>query len=254
MTTDIYKENRMPEGALDLLKELPYDSLNSVLDIGTGNGYSAEYIARHGCNVVATGIGVDHWGNEARLPSGIEYCQADVTDLPFCDGTFDGIWMSHVLEHVEQLEDALSEVRRVLESEGELFISVPPYKPLIVGGHYIPGWTPGQLLYILLVNGFQVKNGDFFYYGYNVHARVKRLSESRFSELKSKLSYDGQELPDLVEFLPPAVRDEVNNTGNFDGITHLRNGKRGASIERIRSLVHYLKHALFPPLARRYLR
>lgn len=252
MTTNVRRPNRMPSGAVDLLESVPCGRLDRVLDIGTGNGFAAEYMARQGCDVVATGIGIDHWGTETAFPPNVTYCQADVTGLPFRDGQFDGVWLSHVLEHVGSIEDALAEIRRVLAPEGRLFISVPPYKPLVVGGHYSPGWTPGQLLYVLLVNGFRVADGDFFYHGYNVHGRVTRLPDARFTELRAARSYDGQELPALADFLPPAVRAEVDEHGNFDGLLHVEGGRQGTLLERGSAAVQYLKHALLPAVVRRY--
>jgi SAM-dependent methyltransferase len=51
--------------------------------------------------------------------------EADVTDLPFADGTFDAAVLGEVLEHVEHDRLALTEVARVLRPEGLLALSVP---------------------------------------------------------------------------------------------------------------------------------
>lgn len=82
----------MPNGAKTLLASLPYDEFDSVLDIGTGNGYSAEHFAERGKDVTATVLGEDKWGR----PSGgdVEYVQANVESLPFRDGKFDAVWCS----------------------------------------------------------------------------------------------------------------------------------------------------------------
>lgn len=50
---------------------------------------------------------------------------ADITRLPFDDGTFDWIICSHVLEHIPDDRAAMSEMRRVLDSEGGALIMIP---------------------------------------------------------------------------------------------------------------------------------
>lgn len=50
---------------------------------------------------------------------------ADVTNLTFEDQTSDGIVILHVLEHIRELDRALSELRRVLKSSGWIYVEVP---------------------------------------------------------------------------------------------------------------------------------
>jgi ubiquinone/menaquinone biosynthesis C-methylase UbiE len=47
---------------------------------------------------------------------------ADVTSLPFADGSFDGITCGYVLEHVPEPEKGLSEMARVLRTGGRLLL------------------------------------------------------------------------------------------------------------------------------------
>jgi ubiquinone/menaquinone biosynthesis C-methylase UbiE len=49
----------------------------------------------------------------------------DVTHLPFPDHCFDAIYASHVLEHVREDRCAMSELARVLKSEGWAILQVP---------------------------------------------------------------------------------------------------------------------------------
>jgi SAM-dependent methyltransferase len=52
--------------------------------------------------------------------------QADVTDLPFEDNSFDLILCTHVLEHVVDDRSAIAELYRVLRPGGIAVIQVPP--------------------------------------------------------------------------------------------------------------------------------
>jgi SAM-dependent methyltransferase len=49
----------------------------------------------------------------------------DITDLPFDDGSFDGVVCNHVLEHVPDDRRALREIHRVLTAAGWAILLVP---------------------------------------------------------------------------------------------------------------------------------
>ena len=49
----------------------------------------------------------------------------DICDLPYPDCSFDMVWASHVLEHVNDPSQALHEVYRVLRFKGVAFLEVP---------------------------------------------------------------------------------------------------------------------------------
>lgn len=88
-----------------------------VLDIGSGG--SPFVYATH---LVDKFPGKTHHRYEEFRTNGVEFTQADVEDLPFDDKSFDYIYTSHVLEHVENPEKALNEISRVGKRG---FIEVP---------------------------------------------------------------------------------------------------------------------------------
>jgi SAM-dependent methyltransferase len=51
--------------------------------------------------------------------------RGDIQQLPYADGSFDGVICSHVLEHVADDRLALREIRRVLRSDGWAIVMVP---------------------------------------------------------------------------------------------------------------------------------
>ena len=162
---------------MELLSEMPLEDLHSFLDVGFGEGQLTRWLCERGKSVTATGLALDSYNADIqRLRSEygvrIEECCAE--KMPFSDGCFDGVVMSHVLEHCPNVQMALREARRVLADHGCLFVFVPPHSDRVAAGHVSTGWNIGQLMYVLLVNGFDVKNGSFLHVGYNVAAFVRK--------------------------------------------------------------------------------
>jgi SAM-dependent methyltransferase len=63
----------------------------------------------------------------ADLHSSRAMHQADLTHLPYEDGSFSLVWCSHVLEHIEADHLAMGEIYRVLSPGGAAVIMVPVY-------------------------------------------------------------------------------------------------------------------------------
>lgn len=164
---------------LELLESAPLEDVHSVLDIGMGKGQLAHWFAARGKRVVGTGLAMGSYGlNEAALSAkGISMVECPVEVMPFASGQFNAVVMSHILEHVPNVGLALQEVRRVLADTGWLFIFVPPHDDYVAAGHISTGWNIGQLMYVLAVNGFNVRDGRFIQYGYNVCAFVQKRVE-----------------------------------------------------------------------------
>jgi SAM-dependent methyltransferase len=67
-------------------------------------------------------VGVEVSGNKENLKSDIYY---DGITLPFADNTFDSILCTEVFEHVEQLDDVIIELYRVLKPGGRMIVTTP---------------------------------------------------------------------------------------------------------------------------------
>ena len=102
-------------------------SESAVLDAGSGVGGTARYVAdRYGCPVTAVDLTEEYcqtsrWLNRlVGLNDRISVRRADVTELPFADGTFDVAISQHVQMNVADKARLYSEARRVLADGGRL--------------------------------------------------------------------------------------------------------------------------------------
>jgi len=95
-----------------------------LLDVGCGGGLFPGMMRQRGFRV----IGMDFSREAAAVAWRHHHVPAVVTDLehaPFRPGSFAGITMSHVLEHLPDPRAYLAAAHRLLEPDGRLVIHVP---------------------------------------------------------------------------------------------------------------------------------
>lgn len=92
----------------------------SVLDMACGSGWLSQQMAQRGFEVTAADIMPPEHSEPQSNPV---FCVADVTRLPFADHSFDTVVCAHTLEHVADIDKALSEVRRVCRQR--LIVVIP---------------------------------------------------------------------------------------------------------------------------------
>jgi ubiquinone/menaquinone biosynthesis C-methylase UbiE len=93
----------------------------AVLELGCGNGKTLAALARR----EGTVVGLDLARNALRAcPAGPALVQGDALALPFVDGSFGAVVMSHLLGHLTAAEraEAAKEVQRVLRPGGVLLV------------------------------------------------------------------------------------------------------------------------------------
>jgi SAM-dependent methyltransferase len=102
----------------DVVRHFPSDT--RLLDIGCGSAWLGDHFTNY------TGIDVSPEAVEAARTRGREVMLADVDrPLPFEDGSFEGVVLKDVLEHVPDPVALVLEVRRVLRAGGRAFASSP---------------------------------------------------------------------------------------------------------------------------------
>lgn len=95
-----------------------------ILFVGCGSGLEAFYV-KNKTKWDVVGLDVDINRINAFLRKNINATLGDALTLPFKDDVFDICYCSHVLEHVYAHQQVLKEIRRVLRTDGQLFLSVP---------------------------------------------------------------------------------------------------------------------------------
>jgi SAM-dependent methyltransferase len=105
-----YEEQILPLAAREL------GGRRRVLDVGCGDGQVSRLAARLGAEV----IGIDPTWNCVSVADqrGTAVAQAGAAGLPFADASFDAVVACLVFEHIRDVDEAIAEVARVLQTDG----------------------------------------------------------------------------------------------------------------------------------------
>lgn len=109
---------------------LKYASRGEILDAGCGNGWvTMALIKKRFNNVVSVDLSPRSIENTKKIANvtntRINLIQCNLINLPFKDARFKTVFSFEVLEHIQNLEKATSELKRVLSPEGLLILSLP---------------------------------------------------------------------------------------------------------------------------------
>mgnify|MGYP001582166682 CR=1 FL=1 len=184
--------------------------IESVLDVGYGNGDQAREMASAGKRV----IGVDLHGREGfnnqHNGGSVFFLQQDYMDeeMPLSE-KFDAVWSCHVLEHVDNPQAMLRKMFSDLKDGGLLVLTIPPAQHAIVGGHFTL-WNAGQLLYHLVRAGFDCRAARVKQYGYNISVLVRKAAVPN-EAVPAEANYP---IERLKAYFPASIKWEH---GSFNG-------------------------------------
>ncbi len=140
----------------DAFMEAGITSDSRVLDVGCATGGTMKSLAG-----MARFTGLDSSPVAARLArdiSGAEVVLADATMMPFESASFDGVVACHILEHIQDHDAAVSEMRRVLKPGCPLVALVPCHQFMFNHHdralHHVRRYSRAEFIALLRRNGF----------------------------------------------------------------------------------------------------
>jgi ubiquinone/menaquinone biosynthesis C-methylase UbiE len=142
--------------------ELPF-SRPHLLDIGCSIGATINAAEQLGWK--ATGVDISRAAVEHCRKQGWDCHTTEGLELPFENETFDVVTHWHVLEHVENVAETLSEWRRVLKPGGLMILETPDARYLkarILGPRYKKFWPSAHLYAFNRVNLSSILNQQGF--------------------------------------------------------------------------------------------
>lgn len=151
----------------DYLKDMVIEK--NVLDIGAGDGLLTYMLGAKG---------IDNEESAVRIAQGkgVDVTHGSAHTLHFQDDSFEAVVMFDVIEHLEQVELALEEARRVAPV---LYISTPERQPgqKVRDKFHIQEWTREELVELLRKNNYQL-TGEVSYakHGDTLYARFERIN------------------------------------------------------------------------------
>lgn len=107
-----------------------------ALDLGARDGRQTRWLTRRGYEVVSVDV----------EPGFTQCLEIDANQpLPFPDESFDLVWSSEVIEHLEQPQRVLAELRRVLRPGGDIILTTPNSYALLFRFIALFGLTPQRI-------------------------------------------------------------------------------------------------------------
>ena len=134
-------------------------------DIGSGPGVVSGYLQKQGIPCIA--VEPSRQGMLGSAKRGLFSIESDLENLDLPPASIHRIGLFDVLEHVEDRQKLLVEIRRVLTSSGELIITVPALNYLWSAadehaGHFVR-YSRKKLKQELNANGFTLKESHYFF-------------------------------------------------------------------------------------------
>ena len=115
---------RNPWIAAELRRAFPTHK-PSVLDVGCGAGFLANYLAQNGFELAGLDASAESLAvaRQHDQTGGVRYETGNAYQLPYADGSFDAVCAMDFLEHVEEPGWVIAECARVLRPQGLFFFA-----------------------------------------------------------------------------------------------------------------------------------
>jgi len=175
-------------------KIVPYVKNKKVLDVGCAVGEYLQYFS-------PDSLGLDFSDNNLNKArdKGLRVEKADLNSTPILNEKFDVVFISHVLEHVENPINLLRFGNNSLNKGGVIIVSLPNEQGVIHlrhpyftnDGNHLYAFSENNIRELLHYTNFEIKD---FFYEYN-------------TSLTAILHLDS--ILNIVDYLPKMVRKKV---------------------------------------------
>lgn len=172
-----------------VLKKKP----QNVADIGCGTGSLSADLLKSGLEV--TGIDIDKRAVKYCKDNvkGVKFLVASADKLPFNDDFFDIVIASDIIEHLDEEQTTLTELRRITKNGGNLLITVPAFSFLFSKADQRAGhkrrYSKKSIIKLLEEAGFKITYLNYYIFllfPLIILSRVLNLEENRKSKVINK--------------------------------------------------------------------
>jgi SAM-dependent methyltransferase len=150
----------------------------TVLDIGCGLGHFLQVYRQ------AVGMDINRHCVEYCLARGFKCLQGSIYHIPFPNGFFDGIVVSHVLEHLDDPDTAVVEVSRALKPGGRLSVRVPSASGFKVDSTHKIYFDYPRLASVLEKHGFEIISSRYYPIPWRAVGELITYNELRVTGVK----------------------------------------------------------------------
>jgi len=168
-----------------LAKINKYSAKGQILDIGCGRGIMLSLAKKRGWKTFGLEFNSET-AFHAKEVIGLDIRTGNIKNSGFEASTFDAITIWHVLEHLENPSETISECNRLLKPEGVLVISVPNLQSIqsrISGKHWFHLDVPCHLYHfseknlsqMLISKGFSIEEVNYFSWEQSIFGFIQSL-------------------------------------------------------------------------------
>lgn len=199
-----------------------------ILEVSCGQGHELRELQARGYE--ARGTNYTQYPDE--LP-GIDIAHGVdlLAGLPFADGTFDGVILQDVIEHVRDHDRALAELARVCKDGGQVLVMTPNTMKLSSRLHFLlTGFFKIKRAFI----GFDVASEDAFaFHNYPPHLPVFLYQMRSHGLAMSAFAVSGYKAKSLVFWLLLFPFVWLATGLKIRGEKHLAGTREGAELRRL---------------------